>query len=194
MHTEFDGQAIALQRIAAEARDRTGFLDLTQLGLTELPEKLFGLTHLRRLHLGRRMVQYDGVWREVRWGSPDPPNRLADFGRLVTFLDLEALSVAGTDCDSLDFVSTLTALQSLDCSGTQVSDLGPLATLTALQSLDCSDTRVSDLGPLATLTALQSLACSYTQVSDLGPLATLPRCNRSIAATPRFPTWGRWRR
>jgi hypothetical protein len=29
----FDGQAIALQRIAAEARDRSGFLDLSQPAL-----------------------------------------------------------------------------------------------------------------------------------------------------------------
>ena len=56
MQKKFDGQAIALQRIAAETRDRTGFLDLSQLGLTELPEALLGLTHLRRLHLGRRLV------------------------------------------------------------------------------------------------------------------------------------------
>lgn len=47
---------IARARIAAEAADRTGQLDLRGLGLPELPEELFGLLHLRALLLGR--------WRE----------------------------------------------------------------------------------------------------------------------------------
>ena len=46
------GWAIALQRIAHEAEARTGALDLSMLGLTELPEQLFALTHLRELNLG----------------------------------------------------------------------------------------------------------------------------------------------
>jgi internalin A len=45
--------AIALERIAHEAEARTGSLDLSMLGLTDLPEELFALTHLRELNLGR---------------------------------------------------------------------------------------------------------------------------------------------
>ena len=40
-----DGLVIARERIAEETRARTGFLDLGQLGLTELPEELFTLRH-----------------------------------------------------------------------------------------------------------------------------------------------------
>jgi hypothetical protein len=56
MTEDFDGERIARERIAEEAERRTGFLDLSQLGLTELPAGLFALTHLRRLHLGWRLA------------------------------------------------------------------------------------------------------------------------------------------
>src|SRR6202041_1829678 len=48
---EFDGWAIARRRIAKEARERTGKLDLVGLGLGELPPEVTGLTHLRELDL-----------------------------------------------------------------------------------------------------------------------------------------------
>jgi internalin A len=50
--SSLDGLAIARERIAKEAEGKTGFLDLGMLGLTELPEELFQLKHLRRLNLG----------------------------------------------------------------------------------------------------------------------------------------------
>jgi internalin A len=182
MAEDFDGLGIARRRIAEEAERRTGFLDLSQLGLAELPAELFALRHLRRLHLGDRLAQRDGAWDAVH--TQDPPNRLRDkLGRLAALPNLEALSVSGTGCASLDPLASLARLKWLDCGGTvfdpgQVSDLGPLAKLTALQSLDCRPTQVADLGPLAKLTALQSLDCSSAlgdrgHVSNLGPLAKL---------------------
>jgi internalin A len=53
MREGHDGLRIARERIATEAMQRTGFLDLGQLGLVELPSELFKLQHLLRLNLGR---------------------------------------------------------------------------------------------------------------------------------------------
>ena len=47
-----DNMAIALTRIAEEAEQRTGKLDLSDLGLASLPEALSELQHLRVLDLG----------------------------------------------------------------------------------------------------------------------------------------------
>ena len=52
-----DGERIALERIAKEADERTGYLDLGMLGLTDLPAELFELKHLRGLNLG-------SAWRD----------------------------------------------------------------------------------------------------------------------------------
>jgi internalin A len=172
MTEEEDGLAIARRRVAEEAEARTGFLDLGRLGLTELPEELFVLKHLRRLNLGRWYRTESG---ELVYAESDlvPNDIQASLGRLIELPALRSLDCAHTSVSDLRPLAPLTALDSLDCSGTPVSDLGPLAPLTALQSLDCSGTSVSDLGPLAPLTALQSLVCSLTSVSDLGPLARL---------------------
>jgi internalin A len=63
MSEQGSGLEIALQRIEKEAQERTDFLDLGRLGLTELPEDLFRLTHLRRLKLGRdfraRLIEHN---------------------------------------------------------------------------------------------------------------------------------------
>jgi len=163
---------IARERIAEEARTRTGFLDLGRLGLDELPAELLALTHLRRLNLGDGYVDDEGEW--VRAISEIAPNRLdSQLHRLAVLPCLGALSVTGAQLTTLAGVTQLRTLQSLDCSETQVTDLSPVSELSALQSLDCSETWVTDLSPVSGLSALQSLDCSETQVTDLSPVSGL---------------------
>jgi internalin A len=184
MADEFDGLTIARQRIAQEAQDRTGSLDLGCLGLTALPEELFHLTHLRRLNLGERKLNAPltpfGEWMpyegEVFRGSSAylSKNRV-DLSALVAFPQLEELSVGGTDLESLVPLADLTQLRTINCWGTRIRDLKPLAKLSGLQSFRCDMTPISDLAPLAGLTALKMIDCSFSGIRDLGPLAQLRR-------------------
>ena len=189
-----DGLAIARQLIATEAQQQTGFLDLGNLGLTELPDEIHQLAHLRRLNLGGWYLDedhksHDSVNRLESNGFSDPPLPPVGFPRL------EALSLSSTSVSDLSPLVGLTSLQVLTCSSTKVNDLTPLSGLTKLQALICSftlvsdlvplkglpnllllscyHTPVSDLSPLAGLTSLQSLTCSFTPVSDLSPLSGL---------------------
>ena len=164
MAAEFDGLAIARHRIAKEARERTGRLDLTALGLEELPPEVAGLAHLRELNLARGYGQR--IRNDAGQVFESQDNRIADLGPLAQ----------------------LTALQSLDCAFTQVADLAPLRGLTALRSLSFSLTPVADLAPVARLTALQSLDCSGTQVVDLAPLAPLTALQSLNASARKSPT------
>ena len=68
-----EGHAIAIARIADEKKNRTGFLDLGRLGLTEVPEELFELEHLRGLNWGRSGLMSKGnrmrrprIWPRIR--------------------------------------------------------------------------------------------------------------------------------
>jgi internalin A len=171
MASEFDGAAIARERIAKEARQRTGTLDLAGLGLEEIPKEAAALAHLRELDLGwpdgNKVVDASGKSWDTR------RNRLADLAPLVRLTALQSLVCSSTRVADLAPLARLTALRSLACSSTQVADLAPLASLTSLQSLDCYDTQVADLAPLAGLTALQSFNCFGTRVADLAPLASL---------------------
>ena len=185
------GIETARRLIADEREKRTGFLDLGNLRLTEVPVELFELTHLHSLNLGTWYVDEHGEHRTSANNDADAANALHTLPRDFSALGkLAALSLAGNPVSDLGPLQALTALQSLNCSGTQVSDLGPLQALTALQSLTCSGTQVSDLGPLQALTALQSLDCSRTQVSDLGPLQALTAlqsltCSEHAGQRPR---------
>jgi internalin A len=59
-----EGLEIARRLIAEEVVKKTGFLDLGKLGLTELPDELFALAHLRTLNLGSWF--YDAEWETKR--------------------------------------------------------------------------------------------------------------------------------
>ena len=96
-----DGLGIARERIAEEARSRTGSLDLGMLGLHELPVELFALTHLRRLNLGLLMEDEAGDdWVQAR--SHIAPNSLnSELARLAVLANLTVLSVARTALTTL---------------------------------------------------------------------------------------------
>jgi internalin A len=164
---------IARQRIAREAEERIGFLDLGRLGLAALPEELFALKHLRRLNLGRGYYEQSGDWQESI--SSLGKNLVAgNLGRLADLPEFESLSLSETDLADIAEISAGARLREVDCSRTQVSDLAPLKDLPNLQTLHCSDTQVSDLAPLKDVPNLQTLDCWGTQVSDLAPLKDLP--------------------
>jgi internalin A len=168
-----DGLTIARERIAREAEENTGFLDLGALGLKELPEELFALKHLRGLNLGMRYVDEEG---KKRWSTPDLGRNsvAALLRRLAGLGELQFLALSGLDLSDLAPLRGLANLQYLDCSYAKLSTLATLRDLSQLQFLDCSYTLASDLAPLQDLTNLQRLHCSWMpNVSDLAPLAGL---------------------
>ena len=169
-----DGLAIARERIAKAAVEKSGFLDLGMLGLTELPEELFRLKHLRRLNLGVGYLDAQGEWQDSITDIDEKNSPGSDLRGLGELNELQSLFLRGAVLSELVGVEGLPNLLEIDCSDTQVSDLAPLAGLSNLRWLDCSSTQVSDLSPLASLSNLQWLDCSYTRVSSLVPLVGLP--------------------
>ena len=154
---------IALERIDECRRTRSTELDLSKLGLTEIPPQVFELTWLEKLDVS-------GYWvRSHKYGDiREIPPSIQQLTKLTEF------NCAINQISDLSPLSGLPALQSLSCSSNQISDLSPLSGLPALQSLDCEDNKISDLSPLSGLTALQSLHCGGNKISDLSPLSSLP--------------------
>lgn len=175
MSGTIDGFAEAERRIAAEAEQRTGRLDLRNLGLERLPEGLFALTHLRDLDMGA----------ERNWRGGKPNAVQAQASRLAGLARLEVLDLSSSDLIGLDLLRSLANLQDLKFRDTPVADLAPLRSLAKLQDLDCFDTPVADLAPLRGLANLQSLHCASTLVSNLGSLIGLAAlrsidCSRTV--------------
>jgi internalin A len=165
-----DGIAIARELIAQEAKEKSGKLDLRDLGLEALPEELGRLVHLVDLRIGNRSF----------WNEADADRVLIDdnslahgLGPVRLLAKLQKLDCRGTNVSDLAPISGLANLQSLDCSHTHVLNLAPVSGLANLQSLRCKGTHVSDLTPISGLANLQSLDCSRTQISDLTPISGL---------------------
>jgi internalin A len=171
-HSPLDGLSIARECIAQEAEEKTGFLDLGKLGLTELPEELFRLKHLRRLNLGSGYDDAHGEWQESI-NSGERNSIGADVGRLAELSELRSLFLRGTGLSDVAGLADAANLVKIDCSYTQVSDLAPVAGLSNLQTLNFSNTQVNDLSPVSGLSNLKTLYCTGTQVSDLAPLSGL---------------------
>lgn len=134
-----DGMQIARRLIAEEREKKTGFLDLGNLRLTEVPVELFELIHLRGLNLGMWYPDDSGEYRQSKNGDEQDANTFDSlsqrFGKLAN-------------------------LVTLSLHGNPVADLGPLAALTALQQLDCSDTQVADLSPILGLQYFNQLTAN----------------------------------
>ena len=98
---EKDGLTIARERIAQEAKDQTGILDLRDLELKVLPEELCELKHLRSLNCTRTHVQ--------------------DLTPLAALTALQKLDCSWTRVQDLTPLAALTALQSLRCNNCNLS-------------------------------------------------------------------------
>jgi internalin A len=164
----------ALERIAQEKQEKTGFLNLSgkYYGLTKLPEELEELVWLTTLDLSHTPIAnlsplagLSQLQELVCYNTP-----IADLSPLAGLSQLQKLVCFNTPIADLSPLTGLSQLQLLDCSDTPIADLSPLAGLSQLQSLDCSDTPIADLSPLAGLSQLQWLSCRHTQIADLSPL------------------------
>ena len=152
----------ALRRIEKEASEKSGTLDLDNLGLSEIPKQAYKLIHLKELILGTFRSGFSYNINKIDMGDC--------IEELRVFKNLIHLKISNQLVSSLDGYDVFERLEKIDFSFTQVNDLRPLKYLSALQSLSCFNTQVSDLTPLKDLSALQSLDCYSTQVSDLTPL------------------------
>ena len=141
----------AEERIRYAAETHAEDLDLSGLGLPELPESLGHLTALRMLSLSGNQL-----------------SALAEsLGRLTA---LQALRFSGNQLTALpESLGRLTALQMLDLDGNELSALPEwLGQLTALQTLSFSGNQLTGLPEsLGQLTSLQTLYLDGNQLSAL---------------------------
>lgn len=118
-----DGIQIARQLIADESAKKTGFLDLGNLQLTEVPVELFELTHLRGLNLGSWHVEDRGEHHKSSSGDENHSNMLSALPNVIGALE---------------------NLLRLSLFGNPISDLGPLLGMMSLEILTASSCHFED--------------------------------------------------
>lgn len=146
----------AEQRIEAALQEGATELDLSGLGLTELPEEIASLTQLRSLYLSH--------------------NQLTELPEAIASLtQLQSLRLSDNQLTELpEAIASLTQLQELNLRSNQLTELPEaIASLTQLQSLDLSSNQLTELPAAVTsLTQLQTLNLSSNQLTELPAAVT----------------------
>jgi len=165
----------AERRIEAARQEGATELDLSGIGLTELPETIALLTQLQELDLS--------------------DNQLTELPEVIASLtQLQTLNLFYNRLTELsEEIALLTQLQELDLSDNQLTELPEvIASLTQLQTLNLSYNRLTKLSEeIASLTQLQELDLSNNilttlpeQINQLIALKGLELSNNSINSLP----------
>jgi Leucine-rich repeat (LRR) protein len=169
------------------------FLNLSGLGLTQVPEELEELVWVEELaFLPSEFIKYDGgsTWdipknktefrlTESLTKLPNleqlwlPYNHILNIEVLSECNQLEIIYLDSSDIQSLEFVRGMKKLKNLYLSSTLISDLSPLSHQFNLTGIGLFNTKVTDLSPISNLENLYWLILDNTQIEDLVPIAKL---------------------
>ncbi|MEO1258902.1 MAG: COR domain-containing protein [Bacteroidota bacterium] len=162
--------------IQKEREERTGFLDIGNCGLTELPD-LSDMDWLETL-----VVSNKGAYSaRAKWGrKPNKGTRNTFFKKPVHPLpaSIKRLYFAGViqkkwQASDFGFLKNLTQLIILDLSENRILDASFLKKLNQLTSLNLSHNNISDTFFLVKLTQLRSLYLSQNNISNSNFLKSL---------------------
>ena len=141
----------ALERIEAARHEGATELDLSNMGLTEVPGAIASLTQLQELDLSR--------------------NHLTALPEAIASLtQLETLNLSDNHLTELpEAIASLTQLQELDLSNNQLTQLpDAIGSLSKLRSLNLSDNELTQLPEaIASLTQLQELDLFDNELTQL---------------------------
>lgn len=166
------------QTLIAKAKvEQATFLDLGNLGLTEIPDELMELTQLEQLNLGNRY--YEGG-KMIASANTGPKNIIKfipyKFRRLV---NLKELSLHGCFCVDVFYLKEFPQLTSLDLSYSyHIRDFSFFKYLRNLKHLFLNKTALRDLYWLRRLKYLESLDISFARVKSLAGLKKFPLLQR----------------
>ncbi len=167
------GMDKARQLIRENLEKQEKFLDLGNLGLTELPEELWALEHLEGLNLG------DGYGKDGQYQSSinlGAFNQIAEISSSIKRLqNLHTLGLSINRIHNISFLSNLPQLRNLDLSSNRIHDFSFLSNLPQLRSLDLSSNRIHDFSFLSSLPQLSSLDLSSNRIHDFSFLSNLPQ-------------------
>lgn len=129
-----DGHKKALELIAENKRTRSPFLDLGNLGLTEVPEEVFECVWLENLNLGRNPY---GITNEKDKNPSRKKNGIIQIPHRIGILqNLRILTASDNKIGSIRSLRKIAKLEKLDLSGNFISNLIPLTYLRKLNYLN----------------------------------------------------------
>ncbi len=148
----------AERRIEAALENGATELDLSDMGLTEVPEAIGQLTNLQKLNLGGKF------WKDSKNQLTKVPEVIFSLTQLQ-WLDLDNNQLTEVPAA----LAALTQLQSLSLNNNQLTEVpAALAALTQLQSLSLDNNQLTEVPEVIfSLTQLQSLSLNKNQLTEV---------------------------
>jgi len=150
----------ALKRIEKEKEEQRGKLDLSWLGLKEIPVELLGMQWLKALSLSG--------------------NQLQKMKNLEGLIILNELFLDHNQIQKIEGLEALTALKVLSLSGNQIQKIECLEAATAVNELWLDSNQIQNIEGLETLTTLEKLRLTSNQLSELKPIVLIIKQNPKI--------------
>ncbi|OWY19611.1 GTP-binding protein [Sphingobacteriales bacterium UPWRP_1] len=153
----------ALKRIHLAKQEQASMLNLSNCGLTEIPDEVFTLTHLTELKLGH--------WSDYAQQNRNQLTRIP--ARILKLANLKLLDLSCNLLEDLpDEIGGLLQLQTLDISRNRLQRLPlSISRLTQLRLLDVGYNHLSSLpASFSGLTNLQRLGLSNNRFQELSPV------------------------
>jgi Leucine-rich repeat (LRR) protein len=172
----------ALALIEEAKANKATFLDLGNLGLTELPDELFELTDLEMLNVGPRYF-YQGQWHSS--AHHDKPNVIKWIPwRIKRLTNLQYLSLFGIYAGDIHGLQGLPQLTHLDLGfNYQIRDFNALQYLRKLQYLSLNTSEIYNLGIITAYKHLTFLDLSYNRRRTLEHVVKFTHLNTLLLAS-----------
>lgn len=142
-----------LERIEACIAEKATTLDLSSLGLEEIPKEVGKCVWLQELNLSN--------------------NQITEIKGLEQLIELEELYLEKNKITEIEGLEHLELLNSLCLSFNRISEIKGLESLSDLEVLDLSNNTINKIGGLELLIELNDLHLSENQITDIEELSQL---------------------
>ncbi|MEJ6498003.1 leucine-rich repeat domain-containing protein [Pseudoalteromonas lipolytica] len=149
--------------------DKTEELDLSTLGISQLPVEICDLVHLKSLNCSfNNLVELTGIENLTNLTSLNCSlNNLDELTGIENLTNLTSLDCSSNKLNEIIGLENLKNLTSFNCSGSHLNTLTGIENLTKLTILDCSSNNLVELSGLDNLSNLTSLECDCNNLVEL---------------------------
>ena len=167
----------ALQRIEEVKINKADKLNLSALGLTEIPVEVAKLTWLTSFECSNNQItDLAAIQHLIHLTSINcSDNYITDLTPIQHLTHLTVIYCSYNQITDLTPIQHLIHLTEIDCERNQITDLTPIQHLTKLISINCSRNQITDLTHIQYLTKLTEINCSGNQITDLTPIQHLTK-------------------
>ncbi|MBQ4801140.1 leucine-rich repeat domain-containing protein [Pseudoalteromonas sp. MMG006] len=155
--------------------DKTEELDLSALGISQLPVEICDLVHLKSLDCSlNNLVEPTGIETLTNLTSLNCCiNNLDELTGLENLTNLTSLDCSFNKLNELTGIENLINLTSLNCRDCELNTLTGVENLTKLTILGCDSNKLVKLTGIENLTNLTSLDCSFNKLNELTGIENL---------------------